>query len=67
MHILILIVKKYIDLNESLVKEGREYVHLLLIDQLFRWDDDDIPIVLGQPGYREIPIVLGQHGYRNWI
>jgi hypothetical protein len=61
------------------VKEGREYVHLLLIDRLFRWDDDDIPIVLGQPGYRDIPIVLGQpgyrdipivlgqHGYRNWI
>jgi hypothetical protein len=34
MHILILIVKKYIDLNESLVKEGRQDVHLLLIDCL---------------------------------
>jgi hypothetical protein len=34
MHILILIVKKYIDLNESLVKEGRQDVHLLLIDSL---------------------------------
>jgi hypothetical protein len=39
MHILIYIVKKYIDLNECVVKEGREYVHVLLIDC---WTDCDL-------------------------
>jgi hypothetical protein len=30
---------KHIDLNECLVKEGREYVHLMLIDY---WTDIDL-------------------------
>jgi hypothetical protein len=39
MYNLIYIVKKYIDLNECVVKEGREYVHVLLIDC---WTDCDL-------------------------
>jgi hypothetical protein len=51
MHILILIVKKYIDLNESLVKEGSQYVHLKLIDCLIDMtvnNDTHVEVVLVQ-------------------